>query len=116
LIGAIGIAAATGCAGPRGITTVNVIGPEGAPIAGYYVQNGQRVPISATLPFSFAHDGLSELELQKVRPDETLAMAAQNDNQGWHSEVMSQAGEGVIGLRVRVRNGLIVDQIKNIQH
>jgi hypothetical protein len=38
--------------------------------------------------------------------------AAQYDVRGWHSEAVSEAGEGVAGLRVRVHNGLFVDRIK----
>jgi hypothetical protein len=94
-----------------------VIGPAGAAVSGYFVQNGQPVPISATLPFTFTHEGLSQLELQKLQPGATLALAAQNDNEGWHFEVMSQARDGVTGLRVRLHNnGLIVDPIKSNQH
>jgi hypothetical protein len=75
------------------------------------------VPISATLPFSFTHEGLSELELQKLNANEPLTMAAQNDNHGWHSEIMSQAGDGVSGLRMHVCNGgLIVDPLKEVHH
>ena len=113
LIGAFGIATLVGCSSPRGITTVNVIGPEGSHVAGYYVQDGRQVPIDATLPFSFSHDGLSELELRKGSPIEWLTLAAQMDDHGWHSETMAQAGEGVSGVRLRsVRHGLTADVIK----
>ncbi len=105
--------AAGGCASPgHGITTINVIGNDGSRITGYYVEKGTRVPISGQLPFVMAHDDLSELEIWKEHPAQVLTLAAQNDDQGWHSEVMSQAGDGVAGLRVRVRDGLIVDEIK----
>jgi hypothetical protein len=89
-----------------------VVGPDGTPISGSYVQDGYRVPITGRLPFTLTHNGLSEFEILKGHPDGTLALAAQYDDHGWHSEVVSEAGEGVAGLRVRVRNGLFVEEIK----
>jgi hypothetical protein len=113
LIGAFGIATLVGCSTPQGITTINVIGPEGSHVAGYYVQDGRQVPVTATLPLSFSHDGLSELELRKESLAEPLTLAAQKDDHGWHSEIIAQAGEGVSGLHLRaVRNGLTAEVIK----
>jgi hypothetical protein len=96
----------------NGTTVIKVIGRAGTPISGSYVQNGYRVPINGRLPFTLTHDGLSECEILKGHPDGTLALAAQYDVHGWHSEVVSEAGEGLAGLRVRVRNGLFVEKIK----
>src|SRR5438105_13175424 len=94
LLLASGLLASYGCASPgHGTTTVQVIGPEGSPISGSYVQGGFRVPIRGVLPLTLAHDELAEFEIRKGSPDATLTLAAQHDNRGWHSDVMSQAGE-----------------------
>src|SRR5260221_7576710 len=108
-----GVLAGFGCASPAtSTTTIKVIGPEGSPVRGSYVQNGHRYPFTGALPFGLAHDGLSEFEILKEHPDETLTLAAQSDDRGWHWEAVNEAGDGVSGLRVRFHQGLMIDRIK----
>jgi hypothetical protein len=105
-----------GCAHPTKeiakSTRIQVVGPDGAWVSGYYVQAGRRVSLSAPLPFAFSHDGLTEIALFKDNPNATLTLAAQTDVHGWHSEAINEAGHGVSGLRVRVDDGLTVERIK----
>jgi hypothetical protein len=104
-----------GCAVPTGstdTTTVRIVGSAGARITGFYLQDGLRRPIEEPLPFTFTHTGLSELEVFKTRPNDTFTLAAQTDDQGWHSEGFKEAGDQVLGLRVRVDGGLYIDVLK----
>jgi hypothetical protein len=113
---ALGMFLVGGCAqlpSGTGRTTVRVWGTDGAPVTGYYVQNGHQIPFASQLPFTFTHDDLNELEIHKAQPDSQFSIAAQNDQYGWHREVMSQAGEGVTALKLVVKNGLAVEKSKD---
>jgi hypothetical protein len=113
LAGLLGIvAAAVGCAGPSpGTTSVSVAGVGGSRVIGHYVQNGKRVAVDQAVPLSLSVSGLSELEVRKADPDGKIVIAAQYDDDGWHSETVSDAGLGVAGLRLRVRNGVELDRL-----
>ena len=111
---ASGIALSFGCAtAPTSdLTTIRVGGPEGSPISGYYVQQGQKVPLSGTLPFTFTHEKLEEFEVLKSAPGQPLQLAAQNDVGAWHSEAFSTASQGIEGLRVIVNHGVAIKKVK----
>ena len=118
MILASGVVLMGGCADPgwctntpMGTTTISVIGPKGQTVDGSYVQYGRRVPFGGAVPFSLTRTGISELELYKHSVDGPLVMGAQTDDRGWHSEVMSQAGTDVPGLKLRVDNGLAVERL-----
>jgi hypothetical protein len=119
LILAGGVASAVGCATPDwstgpsgGTTTINVVGREGTRFDGYYIQDGFRIPITGTLPLTWAHTGLCELEIRKEQPDDEFALAAQYDAQLDHYEVFSTAVPGVPAVRLLVHDGLVVQPLK----
>src|SRR5262249_6748749 len=110
-----GVLAGVGCESPSlntSTTTIKVVGPQGSKVSGYYIQNGYRYPFTGALPLGLAHDGLSEFEVLKEHPDQTLILGAQTDDRGWHWEAINHAGEGVRGLRVIVDDGLAIDRLK----
>lgn len=114
------IVALAGCANPvwragGDTTTIAVQGPAGSGFFGSYVQDGIRTPISGRLPFTFTHERLQEFDLFKSDPQARVDLAAQNDERGWHSEVMSAAVSGVYGLRLVVDRGLLVEKVKTPQ-
>jgi hypothetical protein len=115
---AVVIASVSGCThsghthrSDAGTTTIAVAGPEGAAFHGWYVRDGQRVPVRGVVPFSFADVGLSEFEIRKEHPDYPLAVMAQHDRRGWHYESFNEAVPGVPGVRVVIRKGLAVETL-----
>jgi hypothetical protein len=96
---------------PEGTTSIAMAGRPGTSVDGWYVQYGRRTPFSATLPAAITRSGLSAFAVYKQSPEDVLALAAQTDDNGWHSEGFSQAGSDVSGLEVRVDKGLTVDRL-----
>jgi hypothetical protein len=108
-----GILIGTGCAHPsgNGLTTIKVFGENGAPVHGYFVQSGYRIPLEGALPITLARENLTELEVFKQPDGKPLHLVAQNDYLGGHYEVTSQASDGVSGLRLHVSEGLCVEKL-----
>jgi hypothetical protein len=95
-----------------GTTTIRLSGTAGSPFTDYYVQKGQRIGITNTLPFSLTEKGLSEVAIRKANPSETVSMVAQYENDGIYCHLATAAGPGVPGLRVLVHDGVAVEMIK----
>ena len=56
--------------------------------------------------------GLSEVEIRKGNPGETVSLKAQYDNEGMPCRFASAAGPEVSGFRFLVHNGVAVEIIK----
>ena len=129
LITACAIGCATSNERPQaqlGTTTLNIWGAQGTQFTGFYVHNGKRSKLAnavpstpltssrrhynstSTMPFSFVVDGLSEAEIRKVNPAESLTVEAHWERAGTDMTFSTTAGPGVPGVRVQVRNGLSV--------
>lgn len=108
------LALACGCASApvSDRTIVKVGGTDGTAFTGYFVEGGQRIPLSGTIPFTFVQERLSELEIRKTDPAQSLQIAAQNDVEEWHREAYSKASPDVDALRVVVHDGLVIEKLK----
>ncbi len=97
----------------KGTTGIRLSGAVGTPIGGYYVRDGQRIPISGVLPLSLDSIGITEFEIRKIHPEQTFAFAARYDEVGGAHAVQSrEIAPGVVGVRGRVRHhGLSTESI-----
>ena len=108
------LAVMAGCSTPpqnSGLTTVNIVGPEGTTVTGHYVQDGRLVELTEVLPFTFAQKGISEFEVRKSDLSHPISLAAQYDDQLAHSEVLTEAGPGLSGVRLRVQEGVVAERL-----
>jgi hypothetical protein len=62
-----------GCAS-QPVADIQITGTPGAPITGYYVQNGQRVPLSSPMPLTIEKPGIQVIAVRKVNKDDSLHM------------------------------------------
>jgi hypothetical protein len=80
VISALG-ALLVGCASPRvdparcaGTTRLSITGTPGAAVRGYYVQDGQRVPLTGPVPQTIEAERVSRVEVAKVNPADTVVV------------------------------------------
>ena len=97
----------------QGTTTINATGTPGSQISGFYVQDGQRHEIANALPFKLTENGLSEVEIRKVNRDEALTVEARYEAPEMHASFANMvAAPGVPGVRVKIHNGFMVENLK----
>lgn len=96
----------------QGTTTINVSGPPSAPFTGFYLCDGQRFEFSSAVPFTFAVEGLSEAEIRKANSGDSLTVEAHFRGEEMHLNFSTTAGPTVPGVRIQVRNGLSVENLK----
>jgi hypothetical protein len=97
----------------EGTTTIEIAGPPGAPFKASYVRGDQRYEISDTVPFTIVTGrGLSEFEVRKLNLDDSFTVEARFDTDELHMNFSTTAGPKVPGVRVDVRNGLSVVNLK----
>ena len=117
---AILIMAFAGCAAPnqndawrQATTTINATSPMASRITGFYVQNGQRHEIASDLPFTLTQTGLSEVEIRKVNLNDTVTLETRCEHpERKLSFANMAAGPGVPGVRVELRKGFSVENLK----
>ncbi len=104
---------ATKAAWQRGTTTINVTGPAGTAVTGFYIRGGQRHSFTNSVPFALTEAGLSEVEIRKVQLDEPMTVEARYDGPERHGTFANMAtAPGTPGVRVVLRNGFSVEQLK----
>jgi hypothetical protein len=107
----LALLAVSGCRTERpnaaavGTTSIQLSGAAGVSFEGYYVRDGRRVPLSSSLPWVFECPGISEFELQKINPRNTIIVQARYDSPSAHTTMTRTLGPGVRGVLIRVDNG-----------
>ena len=94
-----------------GTTGIAVSGTSGAVLTGFYVHDGQRVAVSNAVPWSLEVPRLSSLELRKLRPTEAVVVDLRYECEGMHAQVTKPLAPGVLGIRVKVRDGLMTSAL-----
>ena len=102
-----------GCSTPTrqsshaGTTRIAVSGTSGAVLTGFYLQDGRRIAISNAVPWSLDVARLSSLELRKAQPSEAVVVDLRYEGESPHAQITKPLASGVVGMRVKVRDGLI---------
>lgn len=108
-----GCATASHSAWRQGTTTINVTGRPGTRISGFYVQDGQRHKFSDAVPFTLSERAVSEVEIRKVNPDESITVETRYEDPERHlSYANMAAGLGVPGVHVELRKGFWVENLR----
>ena len=89
-------------------TTVALSGTPGAGFSGEYVRDGERVPISGSLPWSLTETNISQFEIRKANADDTLVL----DARGGVSFLSVPIGAGALGARVKTEGGWSFETIR----
>ncbi len=102
LIG-VSVAFVAGCStSPRpssyaGTTRIDVSGTLGVAVAGFYVQDGQRITISNGVPWSLDVPRLFRLEVSLPHPGGEAVVDLTYDSSGTRSHVRQTLGSGCTG-------------------
>ncbi|MGO8931688.1 MAG: hypothetical protein ACLQU3_32945 [Limisphaerales bacterium] len=87
-----------------GTTTITLSGNAGTPFSGFYIQNGQRMAVSAVLPWTFHGSGITQFEFRKSNPADIFAYEVVRDSIMGHSLVAGPLGSGVFGVRGEIHS------------
>ena len=90
-----------------GTTKMQLTGTSGASVIGLYVQNGEMVMVSNSLPWSFAGTNISLVEFQKVKPADMIAIQLVYDGPGVHAGMTQHLDARITRVEVRVKEGFI---------
>lgn len=83
--------------------TITLSGAAGTPFTGFYIQDGQRVAVSAVLPWTFHGTGVSTFEFQKISPGDVIAYEFIRDGgAGGHSVHAGSIAPGVSGVHCEI--------------
>ncbi len=91
-----------------GVTHVKLTGTAGATVEGMYVQNGEIVVVSNSLPWSFTGTNISRLEFQLVKPKDEVSIELVYDGKDAHARMTEHLDAKSIRMEARVENGFIV--------
>jgi hypothetical protein len=97
--------------GPKtAIGSIKLSGAAGTEFAGYYIRDGQRVPVSGVLPWSL-QSHVTEFELRKKDATKTITVTVSYGRVGSRPAFNETViGEGDLGVRERVqRDGLATE-------
>lgn len=108
-----------GCASPRrgadwrqATTSIKVFGTLDAHIVGYYVRDGEHHTFMQALPFTLVNTGLSEVEIRKAKPEDSITAEVQQKGRDMETSVTNLvAGPGTTGLHIHLKNGFSVEQL-----
>jgi hypothetical protein len=85
---------------PRpGTTSFQLSGTAGTPFTGFYVQDGHRVAVTATLPWAIHDVDVTEFEFQKTNPTDKLAYEIKRGGVIGRFFVSGAISSGGLGLR-----------------
>ncbi|HXC98740.1 MAG TPA: hypothetical protein VN048_05315 [Verrucomicrobiae bacterium] len=91
-----------------GTTQMKLTGTAGAAVVGLYIQNGEMVMVSNSLPWSFTGTNISRLEFQLVRPKDAISVELVYDGKDAHTRMTEHLDAKTARLEARVENGFIV--------
>jgi hypothetical protein len=92
----------------EGTTQVKLTGTTGAAVLGLYVQNGEMVVVSNSLPWSFTGTNISSVEFQTVQPDDEISVELVYDGNGARARMTEHLDNKFARMEARVENGFIV--------
>ena len=84
-----------------GTTSIKLSGTPGTHFTGFYVQDGQRVDVAATLPWSLQRVGITQFEFRKAEPTGDFAFEAKRGGivgLVGHFYISGGLGQDVVGL------------------
>jgi hypothetical protein len=104
------------CASPQpsepDVLSISLSGDNGAPFTGFYMHDGQRIELSGTIPWTFAMEGVSHLEVRKTNPNDSASVEVHYKSHKSDFSNTMALGPGIVGARVDVRSGFAVTTIK----
>ena len=92
----------------EGMTQMKLTGTTGATVMGLYVQNGEIVVVSNSLPWSFTGTNISRLEFQLVRAKDAISVELVYDGNGAHARMTEHLDTNFARMEARVEKGFIV--------
>ena len=92
----------------EGTTQMKLTGTAGAAVVGLYVQNGEMVLVTNSLPWSFTGTNISHLEFQLARPTDTITVELVYDGKDAHTRMTEHLDAKTARMEARVENGFIV--------
>jgi hypothetical protein len=92
----------------EGTTQMKLTGTAGAAVLGLYVQNGDIVVVTNSLPWSFTGTNISRLEFQLARPKDAISVELVYDGNGAHARMTEHLDTKFARMEARVENGFIV--------
>jgi hypothetical protein len=91
-----------------GTTQMKLTGTTGAAVLGLYVQNGDIVVVTNSLPWSYTGTNISRLEFQLARPKDAISVELVYDGNGAHAQMTEHLDTRFARMEARVENGFIV--------
>ena len=90
-----------------GMTQMNLTGPPGTVVTGFYIQNDQRVVVSNAVPWSFVGTNVARFEFHKLNREETVSVALVYDGFGAHARMTAILDREFAWMQGRVENGFV---------
>jgi RNA polymerase sigma factor (sigma-70 family) len=97
----------------EGTTQMRLTGTSGTIISGFYIQNGQRIAVSNSLPWSVVGTNVSQFEFHTIRPDNSITLALVYDGNGAHASMEEVINSKFPRIQVKVENGFIATKYPN---
>jgi hypothetical protein len=91
-----------------GATQMKLTGTAGAAVLGLYVQNGEIIVVTNSLPWSFTGTNISRLEFQLARPKDAISVELVYDGKDAHARMTEHLDTKFARMEARVENGFIV--------
>lgn len=117
LLSAFLIGCATSKHGPgwrQATTSIKVFGALESHVVGYYLRDGERHSFVQSLPFTLVETGLSEVEIRKAKPEDSITAEVQHNTPGTEIRAANLvAGPGTTGVRIQLKNGFSVEQLRD---
>ena len=96
-----------------GTTQMKLAGTSGAIVTGFYIQNGQRIMVSNSLPWSVVGTNVSQFEFQAFNQEDTINIALVYDGNGAHASMKEIIDSKFPRIRAKVENGFVVMKYPN---
>lgn len=108
------VSAACGCAAtpsrqPNAAAgTIELTGTAGAPITGYYIKDGHRIELDATMPATLPARGITQIALRKARVADDVVVSIHTADGSMRHELRPGHGDGV---RIVLAGGMDISVI-----
>src|SRR6185437_15107773 len=96
-----------------GTTQMRLTGTSGAIVTGFFVQNGQRIAVSNSLPWSVVGTNISQFKFQTFNPEDRITIALVYDGNGAHASRTETLDVKFPWIQGKIENGLITMKPSN---
>jgi hypothetical protein len=92
-------------------TSIKLSGADGTLFTGHYVKDGKSTPISGIVPWTFESTGISQIEILKANPADSLTIEIHCRDAEVTSKDGMVIGPRILGARANAKSGFALTAI-----